>query len=106
MANDQTPSVPEIYTVTSRRFIWRRNSGFSYQPGSEEHIGLNRTREGALDRIVAMNVSSDERQRAFLATLFDEYEMATIGHANVGYEDGDHVVQGQRFHIKIAYIGD
>lgn len=94
-----------ILAVTSRRFRWTAADGFAYRPGSDDEHGLNRTRQGALDRIASHRTFSDRRQQAFLATLFSEEEMETITSVHIRHEDGAHVVEGRRFSIAPALIG-
>lgn len=107
--SDQTApkaETAEILAVTSYPFTWRASTGFTYKPGREElNVGLNRTREGALDRIATYQTFSDRRHRSFLETLFDEDEMATIASTSISFQNGEHVVRGRRFTIKPADIG-
>lgn len=102
---DGIPQEPEILQVTSRRFRWTAADGFVYRPGSDSEHGLNRTRQGALDRIASHQTFSDRRQRAFLESLLGAEAMETVTSMHIRFEDGAHVVEGRRFEIKPALIG-
>jgi hypothetical protein len=99
-------TAPPILEVYSRRFRWTAKDGFTFQSGSETVHGLNRTPEGAQDRIDSHRTRSDDRREAFFATLFDEATRRSLGSVMARFVDGAHLVEGRRYDVREAVIGD
>ncbi len=95
-----------ILAVTSRRFTWTAKDGFSYRLGDQRTHGLNRTRDGAMERIASERTLLDRRKKAFLEELLDADTVAMISLSHILFEDGAHVIHGRRFEIGPAVIGD
>ena len=107
MTDQQT--APTILEVVSERFRWTKDGGFVVIEGSDGAHGLNRTHEGALKRIasqVTFTDKHDRRHRAFLAQLIGEEALATIASTYLQFRDGNHVLEGRRFAVREAEIGD
>ena len=106
MTNQKTTVDSPILEVVSERFRWTKADGFVRIAGSDETHGLNRTREGALQRISSNMTFADGRRRAFLTELLGQEAISTIGSTMLSFHDGQHMVEGRRFAIRTAEIGD